>query len=64
MIGVAVALNAAGDRLAVGASGDGGATLGNPALNPAPNSGAVRSAVWLARQQSGWYDMTDVLGLH
>jgi 4-hydroxy-tetrahydrodipicolinate reductase len=25
-------------------------------------SGAVRSAVWLARQRAGWYDITDVLG--
>jgi 4-hydroxy-tetrahydrodipicolinate reductase len=24
--------------------------------------GAVRSAVWLARQPAGWYDITDVLG--
>lgn len=25
-------------------------------------SGAVRSAIWLARQPAGWYDLTDVLG--
>jgi 4-hydroxy-tetrahydrodipicolinate reductase len=25
-------------------------------------SGAVRSAIWLARQRAGWYDITDVLG--
>ncbi len=25
-------------------------------------SGAVRSAVWLARQGAGWYDISDVLG--
>lgn len=25
-------------------------------------SGAVRSAIWLARQEAGWYDIADVLG--
>lgn len=25
-------------------------------------SGAVRSAIWLAQQKPGWYDLTDVLG--